>query len=226
MKAIRTLSSLPIIFLLLSGVVADPLSAAVIERDWKTPGDGLLTYDTVNKREWLDLSQTILDDRFPGTGADFLAIRESRYQYVVEQTGPDGLFEGFTVAKSSDAIFLAQSAGIDTSTDDYVKNMDATLALGELLSFAFNYLPSGGAEAAGLLNETVSIPFEYRAAALFRVSPGNSADLLIGSANQYITFPPGVMLYRVIPEPTSYLLILMCLGTLTCCDGFARLYLH
>ena len=30
--------------------------AAVFERDWLAPGDGLLTYDDVNKREWLDLS--------------------------------------------------------------------------------------------------------------------------------------------------------------------------
>lgn len=36
-----------------------PASAAVMEVDWKTPGDGLLTYDTVNKRKWLDLSQTL-----------------------------------------------------------------------------------------------------------------------------------------------------------------------
>ena len=36
------------------------LHAAVLERDWLTPGDGLLTYDTVTGREWLDLPVTLL----------------------------------------------------------------------------------------------------------------------------------------------------------------------
>ena len=35
-------------------------SAEVFERDWKTPGDGLLTYDDVNRQEWLDLTETQL----------------------------------------------------------------------------------------------------------------------------------------------------------------------
>ena len=39
--------------------------AAAIERDWKTPGDGLLTYDDVSKRGWLDLTETQLF-KFPG----------------------------------------------------------------------------------------------------------------------------------------------------------------
>ena len=40
---------------LASLLAANLCSAAVFERDWKTPGDGLLTYDDVNRREWLDL---------------------------------------------------------------------------------------------------------------------------------------------------------------------------
>jgi hypothetical protein len=82
--------------------------AAVISRDWKTPGDGLLTYDDVNQREWLDLSQTLLTSQFPG------ATQEDRYQYVASQTAPGGLFAGFSVAKSVDVIALAQSAGINS----------------------------------------------------------------------------------------------------------------
>src|SRR5688500_17581151 len=84
--------------------------AAVISRDWKTPGDGLLTFDTVNQREWLDLSQTILNSQFPGTN------REARFSYVVSQTSAGGLFQGFAVAKSQDVRNLAASAGIDVST--------------------------------------------------------------------------------------------------------------
>ena len=38
----------------------------VISRDWKTPGDGLLTYDDVNKREWL-ICQRVDCQLFRGT---------------------------------------------------------------------------------------------------------------------------------------------------------------
>jgi len=77
-----------------------------MQRDWKNPGDGLLTYDDANQREWLDLSQTLLTSQFPG------ADREAKYLYVVGQTGTGGLFDGFSVARSPDVIALAQSAGI------------------------------------------------------------------------------------------------------------------
>jgi len=50
--------------------------AAVSDRDWMAPGDGLLTYDDVNQREWLDLSETILE-KFPGTAY------EDRYETIV-----------------------------------------------------------------------------------------------------------------------------------------------
>lgn len=32
--------------------------ATVLERDWKNRGDGLLVFDDVNNREWLDLTVT------------------------------------------------------------------------------------------------------------------------------------------------------------------------
>ena len=44
-------------------LVAPSARGAVFERDWKTPGDGLLTYDDVNRRVWLDLPFTI--EMFP-----------------------------------------------------------------------------------------------------------------------------------------------------------------
>jgi len=49
-------------------------SGAVISRDWKTPGDGLLTYDTVSGREWLDLTYTI--EEFP------IAIRDPEPRFL------------------------------------------------------------------------------------------------------------------------------------------------
>ena len=80
-------------------------SAAVFERDWQSPGDGLLTYDDVNRREWLDLSVSRLD-QFP----------EPRLENAVAEIAPDGLFEGFKWAKRHHVISFAESAGIDTTT--------------------------------------------------------------------------------------------------------------
>ncbi len=45
-----TPTRLVIIFITL--LATFPLHAAVIEHDFLTPGDGLLTYDDVNQREW------------------------------------------------------------------------------------------------------------------------------------------------------------------------------
>lgn len=44
--------------LLLAICFADTATAGVVSRDLFEPGDGLLTYDDVNQREWLDFSVT------------------------------------------------------------------------------------------------------------------------------------------------------------------------
>ena len=94
-------------FLLSAAILltANPLSAAVFERDWKTPGDGLLTYDDVNQREWLDLTETQLF-RFPGGSL------EEQHQAVLAELGPNGQFTGF-VASTRDNVFgLANPRGL------------------------------------------------------------------------------------------------------------------
>jgi hypothetical protein len=211
MRLIRTLFSL-ILFSHLAGMTAEPLSAAVIEHDWKNPGDGLLTYDTVNKREWLDLSQTILDERFPGTGNSELAIRESRFQYVVGQTGLGGLFEGFTVAKSEDVIALAQSAGIDTNTFYNPTNEANTLVLSDLLAFTLPPL-NGNKMTIGLIEEIYrQLPVLHSGAEfLVLYGPKTAAGLRFGPNHAEFSNPPGVMLFRIIPEPSDWILIVLAL---------------
>jgi len=105
--------------------VAASLPAAVFERDWKMPGDGLLTYDDVNQREWLDLPVSLLS-QFP----------TPRYENAVAETAPGGVFEGFTLAKSPDVIALAESAGIDMSTIEYEVNGETISRLVGLLTLA------------------------------------------------------------------------------------------
>jgi PEP-CTERM motif len=72
------------------------LHAGIIERDLESPGDGLLTYDTVNHREWLDL---------PETG-------QMRLADVLGQMEPGGRLEGFQFAMLGDVSELATSAGV------------------------------------------------------------------------------------------------------------------
>lgn len=182
-------------------------SAAVISRDWMTPGDGLLTYDTVNKREWLDLSQTLLSDQFPGSGSDPAEVRESRYQYVASQVEPGGLFDGFRLARSIQVLDLAQSAGIDTSTFSYSINSAATSVLGNLLGFTIS-APNGNKLASGMIDELDgALPFN-RLIADFHLGDGfqNQAGLQLSSHFQS-SIPSGVMLYRIIPEPSAVYLI-------------------
>ncbi len=85
-------------------------STAIISRDWKTPGDGLLTYDDVNQREWLDLSLTQLS---LFSGETF----EMRTQQVILQTGAGGQFEGFSLVSLTEVRDLLLSAGAVLSDD-------------------------------------------------------------------------------------------------------------
>jgi hypothetical protein len=198
----RTIAFRIAVFLVLS-VAATQADAGVFERDWKIPGDGMLTYDDVNKRVWLDLSQTLLSSQFPG------ADREAKYQYVVQQTAEGGLFEGFTVGKAPDVIDLAQSAGIDTSTDNYATNRLPTLALQELLSITLGPgIGNNNTFSIGLLDETAGMPAPFRLGAIFHIIFTNQAGLALRDPARFLETNSGtaVMLYRVIPEPSTFLL--------------------
>jgi hypothetical protein len=178
--------------------------AAVFQRDWKTPGDGLLTYDEVNQREWLDLTETVLAEQFPFPGVD----PDAKYQYVVSQTMPGGLFEGFTVAKSPDVIALAQSAGINTSTQSFAVNATPTLALTQLLGLTIP--PNDQRQSTLGLFDEIEIrdpnpPLRFTA--VFRTLFSSQSGLQIGTGQFQFSSPPGVMLYRVVPEPECALLL-------------------
>lgn len=186
-----------------------PTWAAVIQRDWKTPGDGLLTFDTVNSREWLDLSQTILSSQFPGSDPSPQVTRELRYQFVVGQTGVGGLFEGFTAATSPDVRALAQSAGIDTSSQHFPTNSTATLMLSELLGYTIP--PNDSSRITiGLIDEIeVRSPNpDIRIDATFMTVFSSQSGLQIGTNHFQFSPPPGVMLYRhAVPEPGTSLML-------------------
>jgi hypothetical protein len=145
-----------------------PAWAAVIQRDWKTPGDGLLTYDDVNRREWLDLSQTTLS-QFPGSNL------EQRYQSVVSQLAVGGLFEGFNVADRENVVALAQSAGINPDTDDFGANGTAVSQLITLLSPLLG-APPGISVLQGFLDDVTTHAPPQRLIATLHYDPPNEAQ--------------------------------------------------
>lgn len=182
--------------------------AAVFERDWKTPGDGLLTFDDVNRREWLDLSVSLLD-QFTG------AKLEDRYQDAILETAPGGMFEGFSVGKRLDVIALAQSAGIDIRTDDFATNYSNAAFIIELLGPTAHF-PSGDVFAVGFIDEVTqfSATLSLRMGAIFEVDvdsgPSGMAGLSVTAESDLLeSAAMGVMLYRQVPEPPAVFNLLM-----------------
>lgn len=172
---------------------------AVIERDWRAPGDGLLTYDTVNQREWLDLSQT-LRINFPPN---------YRVEDVALELEPGGMFEGFTWANIEDVTEFAQSAGIDTTTLDLAVNGDAVNSLLDLIGRTSGFLShSGQAVSLAFLDDTVIHPqgLPIRAFAFFtdRLSSHEAGLLTSLTASEFRrASTSGLMLYRNVPEPNA-----------------------
>ena len=193
-------------------LLASICSAAVIQHDWKTPGDGLLTYDDVNQREWLDLSESLLI-QFPGSSL------EGRYQSVTAELAPAGFFEGFAVANRMDVVGLVESAGVDATTSEFNINGVATLKLIELLT-ATRTRSNGHVQSRGFLDEVSSTTpnFPRRVEAIVDYFPPQTsfvggAALFIGAGedNQSET-ATAVMLFRhAVPEPSTHLVLIILL---------------
>lgn len=198
--------------LLTIALLCDAAIGGVISRDWKSPGDGLLTYDDVSHREWLDLAQSRLSS-FPGdTGA-------ARYQSVLASLQPGGTLHGFTAANSSDLRALAQSAGIDVMSLEF-GNEPATTRLIELVGPTASVPSSaskfvvGVLQADGLLQATNSRFGQLLVAPIAGMF--GSAGLLTADAIEPFQLAGlGVWLYRdQIPEPNSMVIVLTCTSLL------------
>jgi len=175
-------------------MLLSPASAAVFERDWMTEGDGLLTYDDVNRREWLDLSVSRLD-QFP----------QPRLENAIAEIAPGGLFDGFTFAKRKDVIRLAQSAGVDVMTMEPSINETSISGLIELLSITFQAQPS--VRSIGFideLQETRQVGADFFLSRGFNNGPFQMAGLDISASNDLLQLgSTGLMLFRVVPEPST-----------------------
>jgi len=73
------------------------LNAAVFERDFLAPGDGLLTFDDVTQREWLDLTETL----------------DWSLSQLSEAIAPQGPLKDFSLATVEDIAGMAASAGVE-----------------------------------------------------------------------------------------------------------------
>jgi len=189
------------ILILTLSTSTSPALAAVFERDWKAPGDGLLTYDDVNQREWLDLSQTLLEG-FPGETLN------AKYESLLSELEPGGLFETFVAAQTADVVALAKSSGIDYHTTDFATNADASLNLIGHLGVTRTNIATGRVSSRGMLDE-FEIPFGARPEAIFDYFPpqpayvGN-AGLIVGTDDLVSPSTTGAMLFRrAVPEPSA-----------------------
>ena len=199
----RSNVAVPTLLLLL---LPTSLNAAVIERDWQMPGDGLLTFDTVNQREWLDLSETLLSN-FGNSGSSHLT--------VLDELVPGGLFSGFRFANSEDVLRLILSAGIDDSTIDITLNGIAASKLTDLLTIT-SVSQSRTHSARGVVDSDCSCTL---VASIFVATQFNSAGiafrnfLSLGDPGG-VNATTGVMLYRQVPEPSGIILALCSLSVL------------
>jgi hypothetical protein len=188
-------------------LVANLCSAAVFERDWKMPGDGLLTYDDVNQRAWLDLSVSRLN-QFEGEDLS------EQYQSALLEFAPAGLLNGFVGAKRSDVVALGLSAGVNTMTLGFETNQATTENLIHLLGITFRMgLSNESFWSTGLLDEWTPPPVSFPLSAIFEVEmprPFNAgrAGLRTGvlDGSEYNNL--GLFLYRPVPEPAIAILLL------------------
>lgn len=178
-------------------------AAAVIERDWKTLGDGLLTFDTVNKREWLDLPLQF-------------SIPTPRYDNVVAELGPGGMFEGFRVASIQDVTALAESAGMTIGTSDYNTNAASANVLIDLLGRTQSPDATMFRTSRGFVSETFLLgPATFHVTGILDVSEfddGRAELYFVTRIDGHPFSGTPVFLFRAVPEPSS--LVIAALGAL------------
>ena len=196
---------LPTLAVLLGSLLASWATAAVFERDLVTgSGDGLLTFDDVSNREWLDLTETQLFN-FPG---DTL---EEQYQAVVAQTNPGGIFDDFTVAKEADVFALAESAGIDTSTTNFDTNQAAADSLISLLGDPILAETTPNKRAVGFLNDD---RLSTWLSVVFVPAPRTTLTAGVTHSLSFRGDRSGIWLYRQVPEPSTGVLLIAVLPLL------------
>jgi hypothetical protein len=130
------------------------------------------------------------------------------YQAVINQMAPGGAFAGFVLANRADLIFLAASAGIDTTTFNYAVNQQATFDLIELVGLTYISNADTNRYSMGFVSDP---SVDYWVTEIFRTPSTRDAPLAGVGESSFIRGRPGVWLYREVPEPKSIVLLLAAL---------------
>lgn len=201
--------------------------AGVVSMDLETAGDGLLTYDTIDKREWLDL---------PETGG-------VRLSEVLAQMEPGGRLEGFQFATLEDVSALAASAGVGwmepwyltgnfgPKPNDLINHLGSVVHVsGGILSdlrFSFGLIAAGTADGLAFFDDTNfyvfssysnPVPGSVNSPIFQEPSGGVFTSGAIGSFIFPFDVPTSIgigdigpfWLYRAVPEPGGVVLLSMC----------------
>jgi hypothetical protein len=120
--------------------------AAIIERDLYEPGDGLLTFDTVNRREWLDVTAT----------------GELRFPAVEWLLAPGRPLEGFELASVTNVESLVDASGFNSTTKTVAQRGAIGDAMMAMLGITIEYITEFGEYAGGSVLDSVAYDgFDY-----------------------------------------------------------------
>jgi Caspase domain len=167
-------------------------NADVHSLDWKTTGDGLLTFDDVNRREWLDLSVSPFGP----------------FSAVQTQIAAGGDFAGFQIPKLDDVKGFATSAGMNPATLTF--SFEAATHLEQLVSVtAFDGLSH---YSTGWVQDAVGLDGHHATANIYAVMaqsgghgiPPQPAGGFLGVINYLVGDPSRTWLYR---QPTTYAIL-------------------
>lgn len=166
-----------LLFLLACVLIAGQVKAGVVSRDLFEPGDGLLTYDDVNNREWLDFNYSSSFGR----------------ESLFAELSMEGILSGFHFSARADIEQLALSANanwLDTPSQQIWENSDGSVHLLKLLGWTLEVYSdviglvtfTGGLVAVG---DNTSSSMQFESSAILLVVHGEEPP---DGYNNYLFF--------------------------------------
>jgi len=124
---------------LLLVAAASRASASLVNIDWKTKGDKLLTFDSATGLSWLNVGLTV----------------DQSYAAVEGQLGTGGTFAGFRHATVSEVDTLGADAGITERTGQFdTTNVTTITNLISLVGTTLNIPADADEESSGFASDT------------------------------------------------------------------------
>lgn len=121
--------------------------AELLERDWQTSGDGLLTYDTATGLEWLDVTLTV----------------NMSYNDVTAQLGTGGTYAGFVHASETQIVGLFDAVDLQEHPILFTLEGPKIALLTSFWGLIWDF--GDGGRTAGLTANTTGLPADQHWAA-------------------------------------------------------------